>query len=109
MQRISCPHCGHHVLVEVDTTSGDQDYYEDCAACCNPIHLNMHIDREYNKVELHIDNDNESVSMVGDLKKGFSKMKVDDLRALVVTKNLTDNDNSQKMKKNELIKMLQSN
>ena len=56
-----------------------------------------------------IDNDNESVSMVGDLKKGFSKMKVDDLRALVVTKNLTDNDNSQKMKKNELIKMLQSN
>jgi len=36
-------------------------------------------------------------------------MKVDDLRSLVVTKNLTDNDNSQKMKKNDLIKMLQSN
>ena len=56
-----------------------------------------------------IDNDNESVSIVGEVKKGFSKMKVDDLRSLVVTKNLTDNDNSQKMKKNELIKMLQSN
>ena len=56
-----------------------------------------------------IDNDNESVSVVGEVKKGFSKMKVDDLRSLVVTKNLTDNDNSQKMKKNDLIKMLQSN
>lgn len=56
-----------------------------------------------------IDNDNESVSIVGEVKKGFSKMKVDDLRSLVVTKNLTDNDNSQKMKKNDLIKMLQSN
>lgn len=56
-----------------------------------------------------IDNDNESVSIVGEVKKGFSKMKVDDLRSLVVTKNLTDNENSQKMKKNDLIKMLQSN
>ena len=54
-------------------------------------------------------NDNESVSIVGEFKKGFSKMKVDDLRSLVVTKNLTTNDNSQKMKKNDLIKMLQSN
>jgi len=56
-----------------------------------------------------IDNDNESVSVVGEVKKGFTKMKVDDLRSLVVTKNLTDNENSQKMKKNDLIKMLQSN
>ena len=34
-------------------------------------------------------------------------MKVDDLRSLVVTKSLTNNDSAQKMKKNELIKMLQ--
>lgn len=60
-QRINCPHCGHHVTVEVDTTNGDQDYYEDCAACCNPIHLNMHIDRQYNKVELSVDSDDEQI------------------------------------------------
>ena len=60
-QRITCPHCGHHVDVELDTTLGDQNYYEDCAACCNPIHLNMHIDRIYNKVELSVDSDDEQV------------------------------------------------
>ena len=60
-QRISCPHCGHHVDVELDTTLGDQNYYEDCAVCCNPIHLNMHIDRIYNKIELNVDSDDEQV------------------------------------------------
>ena len=51
--------------------------------------------------------DNESVSIVGEEKKGFSKMKVDDLRSLAVTKNLIDNEASQKMKKSDLIKLLQ--
>ena len=41
------------------------------------------------------------------IKKNLSKMKVDELRILVVTKNLTDNDNEQKLKKSELIKLLQ--
>ena len=36
----------------------------------------------------------------------YKKMKVDDLRILVVTKNLTDNDNALKLKKDELIKLL---
>ena len=39
-------------------------------------------------------------------KKNYSKMKVDDLRSLVVTKNLTDNENALKLKKTELIDML---
>ena len=34
-------------------------------------------------------------------------MKVDELRSLAVAKNLIDNDSSQKMKKNELIRMIQ--
>ena len=35
-------------------------------------------------------------------------MKVDDLRSLVVSKSLTDNDSSKNMKKNDLIKLLQN-
>ncbi|KPM78510.1 CPXCG motif-containing cysteine-rich protein [Pseudoalteromonas lipolytica] len=60
-QRISCPHCGHHIHVALDASDGDQDYYEDCAACCNPIHLNMHIDYARNKLELHVDSDDEQI------------------------------------------------
>ena len=41
-------------------------------------------------------------------KKNYSKMKVDDLRSLAVTKSLTDNENALKMKKNDLIKLLQN-
>ena len=58
---IECPHCGHHVHIDLDTTQGDQDYYEDCPACCNAIHMNMHIDEVHKKVQLSIDSDNEQV------------------------------------------------
>ena len=34
-------------------------------------------------------------------------MKIDDLRTLVVTKNMLDNDSALKLKKNELVKLLQ--
>ena len=34
-------------------------------------------------------------------------MKVDELRSLVVTKNLISNDEAQSLKKNDLIKLLQ--
>jgi hypothetical protein len=42
-----------------------------------------------------------------DKKKNYSKMKVDDLRVLVVTNNLTSNEDAQNMKKNDLIKLIQ--
>ena len=40
-------------------------------------------------------------------RKNYSKMKVDDLKTLVVTRNLTDNETAQKMKKSDLVKLLQ--
>jgi hypothetical protein len=40
-------------------------------------------------------------------RKNYSKMKVDDLKTLVVTKNLIDNESAQKMKKSDLVKLLQ--
>ena len=48
IQRIHCPHCGHHSRISVDSSLGDQDYYEECPACCNEIHVNLHIN-EYQK------------------------------------------------------------
>lgn len=57
--RIECPHCGHHLFLFLDTTSGDQDYYEACPACCADIHLNMHIDQYYQKIQLAIESDND--------------------------------------------------
>ncbi|MCG9696633.1 CPXCG motif-containing cysteine-rich protein [Shewanella sp. Isolate11] len=58
---ISCPHCGHHQHINIDTSSGDQEYYDDCQICCNPIHMRMHIDPQHHKVELYIDADDEQV------------------------------------------------
>jgi hypothetical protein len=34
---IVCPYCGESLDVLVDTGSGPQEYYEDCAVCCSPI------------------------------------------------------------------------
>ena len=58
---IVCPHCGHHLHIELDITQGDQDYYESCSNCCNDIHLNMHIDELRKKVQLSVDADDEQV------------------------------------------------
>jgi hypothetical protein len=40
-------------------------------------------------------------------KKNYKSKKVDELRTLVVAKNLTDNENVQQMKKTDLLKLLQ--
>jgi len=59
--RISCPHCAHHLFVTLDTTSGDQDYYDECPSCCKEMHLNMHIDEYNQKIQLAIDSDDEQI------------------------------------------------
>ncbi len=61
IKRIHCPHCGHHLRVALDTTFGDQNYYEECPACCKDIHLNLHIDEYRQKIQLAIDSDDEQV------------------------------------------------
>ena len=58
---IECPHCGHHVHFEFDASNGDQDYFEDCSACCNPIHLNVHVDESELKVVVNVDADDEQI------------------------------------------------
>lgn len=58
---IECPHCGNHTFIDVDISAGDQDEYQDCANCCNPIHIKVHINEVLNKVEIHIDADDEQI------------------------------------------------
>ncbi|GLP96141.1 CPXCG motif-containing cysteine-rich protein [Paraferrimonas sedimenticola] len=58
-QRVSCPHCGHHFHLQLDTSQGDQDFSEDCPNCCHPIHCQLHINELNRTIEVHIDADNE--------------------------------------------------
>ncbi|BDA13748.1 CPXCG motif-containing cysteine-rich protein [Aeromonas caviae] len=60
-KRIVCPHCGHHTRVELDASQGDQEFYEDCMACCNPIHLRLHRDEARDCLQLFVDADDEQL------------------------------------------------
>jgi transcription elongation factor Elf1 len=60
-KRISCPHCGHHLHVTLDSSAGDQDYYDECPSCCKEIHFNMHIDEYRQKIQLAVDSDDEQI------------------------------------------------
>ncbi|WP_394393647.1 CPXCG motif-containing cysteine-rich protein [Shewanella woodyi] len=47
--------------MDVDGTSGDQDYYDDCRICCNPIHLRIHLDEARHTLELYVDAGDEQI------------------------------------------------
>ena len=52
---------------------------------------------------------NDSDNVLQEKKqKSYKKMKVDDLKLLVVTRNLLDNEQAEKLKKSELIKLLET-
>lgn len=36
---VYCPYCGECIDVLIDTSAGEQDYYEDCSVCCRPIRI----------------------------------------------------------------------
>ncbi|QWL05999.1 CPXCG motif-containing cysteine-rich protein [Shewanella indica] len=56
-----CPHCGHHQKVELDASGGDQEFYNDCRVCCNPIHMRLHINDQRHMIELYVDGDDEQL------------------------------------------------
>jgi len=60
-ERIECPHCGHHLRITIDSSGGDQDFYDECPACCKEIHYKMHIDENLQTIQLTIDSDDEQV------------------------------------------------
>ena len=54
---ITCPYCGENNALEVDISSGSQQYIEDCQVCCRPI--NVAIDVSDDDVQLNVTNENE--------------------------------------------------
>jgi hypothetical protein len=34
---LACPYCGETISVLIDSSAGDQEYYEDCPVCCAPM------------------------------------------------------------------------
>lgn len=58
---IQCPHCGHRLHIELDHSNGDQDYYEDCANCCNPIHIQLHIDEVNKHIQVNVSSDDDQI------------------------------------------------
>lgn len=55
----SCPHCGHSIEVTLDTSQGSQEFYDDCPACCQTIHLTMQLDELHDEIQLSVDADDE--------------------------------------------------
>jgi hypothetical protein len=41
---VQCPYCGETFTTTLDCTITDQDFIEDCEACCQPILLSIHFD-----------------------------------------------------------------
>jgi len=47
--RIDCPYCGESIVVLVDLSAGEQEYFEDCSVCCAPILFKISIDQLNNR------------------------------------------------------------
>lgn len=58
-QHWNCPQCGHGIELTLDTSQGSQEYYEDCPACCSPIHIKMQVDELHDEIVLVVDADDE--------------------------------------------------
>ena len=83
-----------------------EEFTEDVFLNNLPIDLNqLNLDSKIIKLE-KLENDLEVKEKVNE-KKNYTRMKVDELRTLVVTKNITSNEDAQLMKKSDLIKLLQ--
>lgn len=41
---IDCPYCGESFTTLVDSSSGRQEYIEDCQVCCRPIEFIAEVD-----------------------------------------------------------------
>ena len=89
---------------EICTSKIDKKYSYSIEQHTTKSLTNLDEDLEKSSKVITLENNFETTQKVE--KKNYSKMRIDDLRTLVVTKNLLDNDSAQKMKKNDLVKLL---
>ncbi len=57
---IRCPHCGHHIHMTIDPSSGNQDYQDECRACGGDIHMVVELDEVHDKIVVHVHSDDEN-------------------------------------------------
>ena len=94
--------------INLDSSNEEEDFLNNVPINFEAIDLNMEskiIDLNVQENDLH--NEDNKLDNKLDKKKNYTKMKVDDLRVLVVTNNLISNEDAQTMKKNDLIKLIQ--
>ncbi|WP_111658203.1 CPXCG motif-containing cysteine-rich protein [Isoalcanivorax indicus] len=41
---VTCPYCWETIEILVDPSEPMQEYVEDCAVCCHPIHFSVQVD-----------------------------------------------------------------
>ncbi len=58
-QKIQCPHCQHDYALTIDSSSGNQNLYDECPSCSLAIHLDVVVDANQNRVQLSLANDEE--------------------------------------------------
>jgi hypothetical protein len=56
---IICPYCGEMIAVLVDSSSGSQEYYEDCSVCCASILFSLVVNPEGNIASIDVKRDDE--------------------------------------------------
>lgn len=52
LHSVCCPYCGESFDANIDTSSGSQEYVEDCYICCRPIVFTLVTDDDGNLVTL---------------------------------------------------------
>lgn len=58
--RVECPTCGHHTFVTLEPDDVGQDFIEDCANCCSPIHIQVTEDLD-GQLSVQVDGDDEQL------------------------------------------------
>lgn len=58
-RQVHCPYCGHIFETLIDCSEEEQDYYEDCQACCCPIMFEVRCSYNGELESLHYKTDQE--------------------------------------------------
>lgn len=56
---VQCPYCGHEFETTIDCSVEEQEYFEDCQACCAPILFEVSCSYEGNLLDVRCKTDSE--------------------------------------------------
>lgn len=56
---VECPHCGHHIHLDIELSEDSQRYQDECPACGGDILLEIHRSPADDRLHLRISADDE--------------------------------------------------